>query len=90
MFDYKITFHVDVVATIEPQSVGFPFLLSFENRKMPYWLLAGVSYMNAMWFVLKYISFFGISSNAAKFDGFNPPHTPMCGSLIYRNADMWR
>ena len=59
-------------------------------RKISYWMLAGIGYQVGQFFMVKYVTLFGVPAAIAKFDGMTPPYTPRCGGWIYKYSDMWR
>ncbi|KAL5007983.1 hypothetical protein ScPMuIL_013564 [Solemya velum] len=54
------------------------------------WALMGIGYWQGQFFMNKYHVMFGLPSNIAKIDNFDPPKGPKCIGYIYLYSDMWK
>ncbi|KAL5007970.1 hypothetical protein ScPMuIL_013551 [Solemya velum] len=52
--------------------------------------VAGIGYWQGQFFMNKYLVMFGLPSNIAKIDNFDPPKGPKCIAYIYLYSDMWK
>ena len=68
-------------------SLGYEIALF---RKMDLWTLSGLSSSKGLFFMMKYLSLYGITRPLMKIDGIEPPDQPKCILHIHRYSDMWR
>ena len=68
-------------------SLGYEIALF---RKMDLWTLSGLSWSKGLFFMMKYLSLYGITRPFMKVDGIEPPDQPKCILHIHRYSDMWR
>lgn len=54
------------------------------------WTLSGIGYLHGQFFMVKYVSMFGIPRNIASLDNIDAPLGPKCISRIYMYSDMWK
>ena len=54
------------------------------------WCLAAIAYFLGQFFMVKYLVLFGVSTQLARLDGFEPPFPPACVSYVYCYTDMWK
>lgn len=52
--------------------------------------MIGFIMWQSLYFLMKYICFFGVGSLACKLEGLEPPPSPRCTATLYRYTDVWK
>ena len=59
-------------------------------KRMDLWTMSGMCCCISVFFMMKYIFFYGITRPFMKMDGIEPPDHPKCVGRIHCYSELWR